>query len=416
MNAQIITIGDEILIGQIVDTNSAWMAQQLNLVGVAITEIITCKDDKEHILTAVNRALSQVDLVLVTGGLGPTKDDITKKTLADLFGFPLEFHQPTYDIIEYIITRHGRTLTAAHKAQALMPVGIQHLENKMGTAPGMWFEKDGKVLISMPGVPYEMKYIMEHQVIPKIKSTFKTKIIRHRTVLTVGQGESKIAEIISDFEDNLAKDHIKLAYLPNIGKVRLRLSVIGDDATALDALLDAKIEELRTLIPQYIYGYDTRTFEEAVGELLKSRNLVVSTAESCTGGLIAHKITSVSGSSAYFHGSVVAYDNRIKVNVLGVNPATLQNHGAVSEETVREMVTGVLNVMKTDYAIAVSGIAGPTGGTPEKPVGTIWVAVGNHEEIKTHKLLLSKDRLKNIQYTTTFAMNFLRRMILGLSD
>lgn len=416
MNAHIITIGDEILIGQIVDTNSAWMAQQLNAVGIAITEIITCKDDKEHILNAVNRALSQVDLILVTGGLGPTKDDITKKTLADLFGFSLEFHQPTYDIIEYIITRHGRTLTAAHKAQALMPVGIHHLENKMGTAPGMWFEKDGKVLISMPGVPYEMKYIMEHQAIPKIKATFKTRIIRHRTILTVGQGESKIAEIISDFEDDLAKDNIKLAYLPNIGKVRLRLSVSGEDAAILESLLEQKVAALQQLIPQYIYGYDNTTFEAAFGEILKSRNLTVATAESCTGGLIAHRITSVAGSSAYFHGSVVAYDNSIKTNVLGVNADTLINHGAVSEETVREMVEGVLQVMKTDYAIAVSGIAGPDGGTPDKPVGTIWVAVGNKSEVRTHRLLLSKDRMKNIQYTATFAMNFLRRMILGLGD
>ncbi len=414
MNAQIITIGDEILIGQIIDTNSAWMAQQLNAVGISVTEIITCKDDRESILSAVNRALSQGDLVFTTGGLGPTKDDITKKTLADLFGFPMAFHQPTYDIIEYLITRHGRTLTEAHKAQALMPVGIQHLENQMGTAPGMWFEKDGKVLISMPGVPYEMKYIMEHQAIPKIKAKFKTKIIRHRTVLTVGQGESKIAEIIADFEDSLAKDNIKLAYLPNIGKVRLRLSVTGDDAAALDALLDAKVEKLKALIPEYIFGYGKTSFEEAFGEILKSRNLTVATAESCTGGLIAHKITSVSGASHYFHGSVIAYDNRIKINVLGINPITLKNHGAVSEQTVREMVQGVLNVMETDYAIAVSGIAGPNGGTPEKPVGTIWVAVGNHKEIRTHKLLLSKDRLKNIQYTSTFALNFLRRMIIGI--
>ena len=413
MNAQIITIGDEILIGQIVDTNSAWMAQQLNAVGVSVTEIITCKDDKESILNAVNRALSQGDLILTTGGLGPTKDDITKKTLADLFDFPMAFHQPTYDIIERLITRFGRKLTEAHKEQSLMPVGIQHLENQMGTAPGMWFEKDGKVLISMPGVPYEMKYIMEHQAIPKIKATFKTKTIRHRTILTVGQGESKIAEIIADFEDSLAKDNIKLAYLPNIGKVRLRLSVTGEDATVLDALLDSKVEELKTLIPQYIYGYGITPFEEAFGDVLKANNLTVATAESCTGGFIAHKITSISGSSSYFHGSVVAYDNRIKMNVLNVKSSTLENHGAVSEETVREMVQGVLNVMETDYAIAVSGIAGPNGGTPDKPVGTIWVAVGNNKEIRTHKLHLSKDRLKNIQYTTTFALNFLRRMIVG---
>lgn len=414
MNAQIITIGDEILIGQIIDTNSAWMAQQLNAVGIAVTEIITCRDDKESILSAVNRALSQGDLVLTTGGLGPTKDDITKKTLAELFDFPMAFHQPTFDVIERLITGHGRTLTKAHHDQSWMPVGIKHLENRMGTAPGMWFEKDGKVLISMPGVPYEMKYIIENQAIPTILNRFKTTPIRHRTVLTVGQGESKIAEIIEDFENSLAADNIKLAYLPNLNNVRLRLSVSGEDATKLEALLDAKVEELKTLIPQYIYGYGTTKLQEALGELLKSKGATVSTAESCTGGLIAHRITSVSGASAYFQGSVVAYDNRIKEQVLGVKSETLEQFGAVSEQTVTEMVQGVLGLMKTDYAIAVSGIAGPTGGTPDKPVGTIWVAVGNVDEVRTHRLNLSKNRAKNIEYTVVFALNFLRKMILSL--
>lgn len=414
MNAQIITIGDEILIGQIIDTNSAWLAQQLNANGIAVTEIITCKDDKENILSAVERALSQGDLVITTGGLGPTKDDITKKTLADHFGFPMAFHQPTFDVIEGLITRLGRKLTEAHHAQAWMPEGIRHLENQMGTAPGMWFEKDGKVLISMPGVPYEMKYIVENHAIDAILKRFKTTPIRHRTILTVGQGESKIEEIIKDFEANLAKDNIKLAYLPSLGKVRLRLSVSGEDAATLDTLLDAKVEELKTLIPQYIYGYGKTPFEAAFGETLKSRNLTVSTAESCTGGLIAHRITSVSGASSYFQGSVVAYDNRIKENVLGVKSETLEQFGAVSEQTVIEMVQGVLNVMKTDYAIAVSGIAGPNGGTPDKPVGTIWVAVGNATEVRTHKLQLSKNRMKNIEYTVNFALNLLRRMIIKL--
>jgi nicotinamide-nucleotide amidase len=324
----------------------------------------------------------------------------------------MAFHQPTFDIIEYIITRHGRTLTESHRTQSWMPEGIQHLENQMGTAPGMWFEKDGKVLISMPGVPYEMKYIIKNQAIPAILNRFKTTPIRHRTVLTIGQGESKIAEIIEDFENDLAKDHIKLAYLPGLGKVRLRLSISGEDAAALDTLLDLKVAELKTLIPQYIYGFGNTTFEAALGDILKAKGLTVSTAESCTGGLIAHQLTTVSGSSAYFHGSVVAYDNKIKRNVLGVKAETLEEFGAVSEETVSEMVQGVLKVMETDYAIAVSGIAGPTGGTPTKPVGTIWVAVGNANEIRTHKLQLSKDRTKNIQYTTTFALNFLRQMVI----
>ncbi len=412
MNANIITIGDEILIGQIVDTNSAWLAQQLNLIGISVNEIITCKDDKDNILSAVNRSLKQVDLVFTTGGLGPTKDDITKKTLADLFGFQMEFHEPTFKIIEYLITRHGRTLTAAHREQAIMPIGIEHLRNEMGTAPGMWFEKDGKVLISMPGVPYEMKYIVTNSAIPKVLERFKTNVIRHRTILTVGQGESKLAEIMEDFENELTKDNVKLAYLPNIGKVRLRLSAVGENAAVLDKLLDKKVAELKTLIPEYIFGFEKTEFEAAFGEVLKSKKLTVSTAESCTGGFIAHKISKISGASAYFQGSVVAYDNRIKENVLGVKSETLEKFVAVSEETVKEMVEGVLKVMKTDYAIAVSGIAGPTGGTADKPVGTIWVAIGNAAEIRTHKLELSKDRMKNIEYTTTFALNFLRKMVI----
>lgn len=413
MNANIITIGDEILIGQIIDTNSAWLAQELNLVGISVNEIITCQDDKESILSAVNRSLEQVDLVFTTGGLGPTKDDITKKTLADLFGFHLEFHEPTFKIIEYLMKRYRQKMTAAHREQAIMPVGIKHLKNEMGTAPGMWFEQDGKVLISMPGVPYEMKYIVTNQAIPMLLKQFKTKVIRHRTILTVGQGESRLAEIIEDFENELAKVKVKLAYLPNIGKVRLRLSAVGEDAAVLDELLDEKVAELKALIPEYIFGFEKMEFEAAFGDLLKSKKLTVSTAESCTGGYIAHKITKVSGSSAYFQGSVVAYDNRIKENVLGVKTETLEKFGAVSEETVREMVQGVLKVMQTDYAIAVSGIAGPTGGTADKPVGTIWVAVGNDDEIRTHKLELSKDRMKNIEYTTTFALNFLRKMVLA---
>ncbi len=414
MNAQIITIGDEILIGQIVDTNSAWMAQQLNANGIAVTEIITCRDEPSSILSAVKRALSQVDLVLTTGGLGPTKDDITKKILADYFGFPMAFHQPTFDIIERLITQRGRTMTAAHHAQAFMPKGITILENKMGTAPGMWFEQGDKVLISMPGVPYEMKNIMEHQAIPAILKRFKTTPIRHKTILTVGQGESMIAQMIEDFENDLAKDHIKLAYLPSLDSVRLRLSVAGEDAAALDKLLYDKVEILKTLIPQYIYGYDTTTFESAIGDILRSKGLTVATAESCTGGLIAHRISSISGASDYFQGSIIAYANEVKVNVLGVKAQTLEQFGAVSEQTVIEMVQGVLKVMKTDYAIAVSGIAGPTGGTIEKPVGMIWVAVGNQTEVQTHLLSLSKDRMKNIEYTSTFALNFLRRMILEL--
>ncbi len=415
MQAEIITIGDEILIGQVIDSNSAWMGQQLNQRGIQVREITSISDEADHIYNTVDAALKRVDLVLITGGLGPTKDDITKSVLAKYFNMDLEFHQDTYDRLEVLMKKYGRQPTEAQRIQSLMPKGATILVNQMGTAPGMWFEQNGKVLVSMPGVPYEMKYLMENEVIPRVAKQFKTLPIAHRTVLTVGIGESKLAEYIADFADNLP-DNIKLAYLPNIGKVRLRLTGKGVDKKVLNDLLDAKVEELNQIIPQFIYGYEKEPFEAAVGRLLKEKDIKLATAESCTGGFIAHKVTSISGSSAYFLGSIVAYDNVVKEQILKVKSKTLEAHGAVSEETVVEMIQGLLKVIPADYGIAVSGIAGPSGGTPTKPVGTIWVAVGNKEVIKTRKLQLSKNRLKNIEYTSTAALNLLRRMISGLVD
>lgn len=411
MQAQIITIGDEILIGQIVDTNSAWIAQQLNLHGIQVKEITSVSDASEHIVAAVRQAFDQIDLVLVTGGLGPTKDDITKNTLADYFGLEMAFHQATYDRIVNLLAKLGRTPTQAQYLQAFMPNGIKILTNQMGTAPGMWFEQAGKVLVSMPGVPYEMKYLMEHEVLPRLPQVFNTLPIRHRTVLTVGIGESLLAEKIEAWAEQLPPN-VKLAYLPNIGRVRLRLTAMGKETSQLDNLLDEKVKQLTTLLTPYVYGYEKESFEVALGTLLKAKGVTVATAESCTGGFIAHKITSVSGSSAYFKGSVVAYDNAIKTSLLGVKKATLIEHGAVSEATVLEMVKGIKRIMKTDCGIAVSGIAGPTGGTPTKPVGTIWIAVANESEIRTKKLQLTKNRLKNIEYTSIYALNMLRQMFL----
>jgi len=410
MNVNIVTIGDEILIGQIIDTNSAWMGQQLNLVGAEVSAIHSVSDTKEGIINALETALKQADVVLMTGGLGPTKDDITKKTIANYFGADMIFHEPSWERIQGLFKRWGRSTTPAHREQCFMPSTAQILFNKMGTAPGMWFEVDGKVVVSMPGVPYEMKYLMEFEVIPKLVDYFPGKPIAHRTILTVGEGESRIAAKLTQIEEGLP-NFVKLAYLPNLGNVRLRLSAIAENGEDIETILDQKAKEIEALIPELIYGYGTETLEETMGGVLKNKGLTLSTAESCTGGFLAHKITKVSGCSAYYKGSVVAYANETKQNLLAVSQETLENHGAVSEQTVREMVIGVLKTMNTDIGISISGIAGPSGGTPDKPVGTIWLAIGNKDHVETLKLQIGKDRLRNIEYTAIQGLNLIRQFV-----
>ena len=413
MKAQILTVGDEILIGQIVDTNSAWMGQQLNLQGIHVDKIVTLSDTHGAITNGVDQGFEEVDIILMTGGLGPTKDDVTKKALADYFGVDMYFDESTFNRIQRLFKKFGKEPLEAHREQCYMPTNADILMNKMGTAPGMWFEKNGKILVSMPGVPYEMKYLMSEEVLPRLKKQFPGQAIAHRTILTVGEGESRLADRIDPFVEALPKN-IKIAYLPGIAQVRLRLTGTGKDEQALNDLLDKKVKELKPQISEFIYGYEDENLESAVGKLLKEKGKTLCTAESCTGGFIAHKITSVSGASSYFMGSVVAYDNAVKINQLQVQSSTLKQHGAVSEETVTEMVKGALNLLKTDLAVAISGIAGPTGGTPDKPVGTIWIAIGDKNNIKTHKLNLWKDRMKNIEYSTTVALNMIRKFLLEL--
>ncbi len=413
MKAQILTIGDEILIGQIVDTNSAWMGQQLNLQGIQVDKIISLSDSQEAITKGIDQAFAEADIILMTGGLGPTKDDITKKTIADYFGVDMYFDESTFNRIQRLFKKLGREPLEAHRLQSYMPTNADILMNKMGTAPGMWFEKDGKILVSMPGVPYEMKYLMSEEVLPRLKKQFPGKPIAHRTILTTGEGESRLAAKIDSFVEALPSN-IKMAYLPGIAQVRLRLTGTGDDEIALNDLLDKKVEELKPQISEFIYGYENEKLEEVLGKILKEKGKTLCTAESCTGGYIAHKITSISGASAYFMGGIVAYDNAVKMNQLQVQSSTLEKHGAVSEETVIEMVKGVIKLLKTDLAVAISGIAGPTGGTPEKPVGTIWIAVGDKNNIKSYKLNLWKDRMKNIEYSTTVALNVIRKFLLEL--
>ncbi|MEM8526429.1 MAG: competence/damage-inducible protein A [Bacteroidota bacterium] len=412
MKVHIITVGDEILIGQIIDTNSAWMGEELNKYGASIQQITTISDDLEVIKSTLKQAFEHTDIVLMTGGLGPTKDDVTKKAIAEFYGTDFTFSQPTYDRIVKMFEKWGRTTTEAHRLQCFMPSNATLLHNKMGTAPGMWFEENGKVLISMPGVPYEMKYLMEYEVIPKLLTQFQQESIAHRTVLTVGEGESRIAARIEAFENSLPP-FIKLAYLPGSGRVRLRLTGRGLEQKELERQLEEQVKILVPQVEELVYGYDKTPLEVAVGELLTEKKLKLATAESCTGGYLAHSFTQYSGSSAYYVGSVIAYANEVKMQQLGVSEKTLEKHGAVSEECVREMVSGLLERFPADVGISISGIAGPTGGTEEKPVGTIWLAVGDENQIYTKKLQLGKDRIRNIQFTAVRALDFIRLFLLG---
>jgi nicotinamide-nucleotide amidase len=408
MNVHIVTIGDELLIGQVIDTNSAKMAQFLLEIGAKVTGKTAVGDQHEHIIEALKTATERADVVLVTGGLGPTKDDMTKKALADFYAVGFVFHQETLERLNRIFEKLNRPVTDAVRNQCWMPQNATILKNRMGTAPGMWFDENGKVLVSMPGVPFEMEYLMEHEVIPRLQQRFNSMPVAHQTLLTAGEGESTIAEYLKEFEENLPP-FIKLAYLPAIGRVRLRLNVSHPDEFVVKKTLEEKFREMQgCLPPELIAGYDDETLEGAVGKMLKEREFTLSTAESCTGGYLAHLITSVPGSSNYYLGSVIAYANEVKIKHLGVKAETLREFGAVSEQTVREMVAGAIHHLKTDMAIATSGIAGPDGGTPDKPVGTIWIAVGDKDTIRTRKLQLGKDRLRNIQYTAIYSLNMLR--------
>ncbi|MEY4905200.1 MAG: hypothetical protein RLZZ292_3015, partial [Bacteroidota bacterium] len=404
MQAFIVPVGDEILIGQITDSNSAWIAQQLNLHGISLRHAMSVGDKHEEIVEAIDFALSQADIILMTGGLGPTKDDITKKAIADFFNVEMTFHDETWSRIVRFFEKLGRPVRDSHKVQCWMPTNATVLTNKMGTAPGMWFEHDGKILVSMPGVPHEMKYLMEYEVLPRLKAKIQAAPIAHRTLLTAGTGESELALLLDTFEDTLP-ENLKLAYLPNLGQVRLRLTGRHHDENELNTLLDEKAAEMEQIVQEFVFGHDTETLEEVIGKIAKAKNLTIGTAESCTGGGIAQKLTSVPGSSAYFEGSIIAYSYAVKRNILKVKDTTLQVHGAVSEATVTEMVSGALDSLGVDVALSVSGIMGPGGGTDEKPVGTVWLAVGNKERMETHQLKLGRTRALNTEYTVVFALN-----------
>ena len=408
MKVEIITIGDEILIGQIVDTNSAWMAEKLNEIGAKVERIVTITDSLEEIKLNLVEAEKRADVVLITGGLGPTKDDVTKKALAEYFKCDYTFYPEIAEHISKLFERFGKQMSELNRLQAELPSACKPLQNNQGTAPGMWFEKGGTVFVSMPGVPYEMKGIMKDHVLPMIAEKFDAPTIIHKTVLTMGMGESWLSERIATWEDGLTQE-IKLAYLPSPGRVRLRLSAYGNNQIALQSKLDIEVSNLVKLIPELVFGYDVDTIENVVGELLREKGETVGTAESCTGGLIAHKLTSISGSSDYFLGSVVSYANEVKVNSLGVSESDLEELGAVSEQVVRQMAEGARKVLHTSYAIATSGVAGPTGGTDEKPVGTVWLAVAGPNGTVAKRHQFGFNRKRNIEMSANTALNMLRK-------
>jgi len=410
MLAEIITIGDEILIGQIVDTNSAWMARKLNDIGIRIKQISSVSDDKEHILNAFKEAAERADIILITGGLGPTKDDITKKTIADYFGVPLVENADALDNVAKIFARFKRPLLDVNRAQALVPQNCEVILNKNGTAPGMWFNEKGKIYVCMPGVPHEMMYMMEGDVIPKLKATFTLPAIVHKTILTVGEGESFLAERIADIEDSLPA-HIKLAYLPKLGQVRLRLSGYGENETALKAEVETYAQKIVARVADVVAAEEDIPIEKAILNQMELKGLTLSVAESCTGGYISHLFTQHPGSSKVFLGGGVTYSNGLKEEILGVQNHTLKTFGAVSGEVVTEMVEGALKRFKSDLAIAVTGVAGPGGGTPEKPVGTVWIAVANINKMVVKKLTFGDKRQQNIERSAISALNMLNTLL-----
>jgi nicotinamide-nucleotide amidase len=412
MKAEIINIGDELLIGQVVNTNAAWLGEQLSLVGIKVIRIIIIPDSREAIIQALAEAETRSDLVLITGGLGPTRDDITKITLCEYFNTDLVFHQASFKNVEKRFHARGLKVKETNRRQAEIPEKCKPIMNYNGTAPGMWFEKGDTIFISLPGVPYELQPMVIDYILPRLRNRYSLPVILKRTILTQGTGESWIAEKISEWEDALP-DNVKIAYLPQPGLVRIRLTVTGDDRVEAEKELEKRIEELIGQLPEYFFGFDDDSLEEIAGKLLKDKGLTLATAESCTGGYIAHLLTSIAGSSAYFKGSVVAYSNEVKEDLLDVRKETLIKYGAVSKETVIEMANGIKNRFVTDYAIAISGIAGPEGGTDEKPVGTTCIAIATPDQVIAKKYLFGDHRGRNIRIAALTALNMLRKQLLN---
>lgn len=411
MNASILNIGNELLSGLVVNTNASYIAQQLDGIGIYIKRIDTVSDSKEEIINGLEYHLLQSDIVIITGGLGPTNDDITKLTLADKFGMKLQFHQPSYDNIKNLLKNRGIEISETNRQQAMLPDGCVVLTNTQGTAPGMWFDINSKIVVSLPGVPFEMKYLMEAEVLPRLKKKNQDKAILRKLFLTTGIPESYLQDILRDWESKL-DENTQIAYLPEPGIVKLRISITGDDQKTVSKQLSLYESQLRNILPHEIFGTDNETLEIVVGKMLVNQKKTISLAESCTGGYLAHLITSVPGSSVYFMGGVVSYSNQIKSKTLNVNPELIKEHGAVSREVVTAMAANVKQLMKTDYAIATSGIAGPDGGSVEKPVGTVWIAVATPNGVEAKCFNFGEHRMRNIRRASIAALNELRVKLL----
>lgn len=403
---EIITIGDEILYGQLLDTNTQWLSEALDAAGFKVIRKTSIGDSISETLGILAESEKRADIILITGGLGPTQDDHTKPAMAQYFNSPISTNPQALEELRLFFAQRGRELTPTNAKQAELPDKCQMISNALGTAPGMWFEKEGKVFVSMPGVPYEMKEMMEKHVLPKLKEKYPTDVLYHKEIKTAGIGESWLSDKIRDWENNLP-DHISLAYLPSLSTVKLRLTAKGKTLDVLRDQVEQQLALVLPLIEPYVYGYDEDTLEQVVGRLLAEQQKTLALAESCTGGHISHLITSVPGSSAYFQGSLIPYHNEFKSGILGVEAATLEKHGAVSEATVVEMANHVRKLFKSSYGMASSGIAGPEGGTEAKPVGTVWLALADGTQTVTRKLSLGRGRLHNIQSTSTAALYLL---------
>lgn len=411
MKAQIITIGDEILIGQIVDTNAAYISRALNSVGVVVTERLSIGDDRDRIIEALDTSLSQCDMVITTGGLGPTKDDITKKTLAEYFHSELVRDKEVYAHVKKMLEERGIEFNELNQGQALVPACCTVLPNMKGTAPGMWFERDGKVVVSLPGVPFEMEALMQEEVLPRLAEHFSLKQIVHRTMITTGLAESMLAKRIEAWE-NALPPYIKLAYLPSPSQVRLRLSAYEVDGRKVGEEIDRLFSQLEKIIPQYVVGYQNESIYTSVHKMLLRKGLTLATAESCTGGAIASHFTSQAGASGYFLCGVVSYSNEAKHNVLGVDMSDIERYGAVSRPVVEQMAEGARRISGADYAVATSGIAGPTGGTPDKPVGTVWMAVATPSGVRSQVKILGSAREQVIERAASTVVAMLRDAII----
>jgi nicotinamide-nucleotide amidase len=404
IKAEILAIGDELLIGQVNNTNAQWLSQELTVRGIQVVKHQSISDHESSIKTALDQIATDTTYVFITGGLGPTKDDITKHVLVDYFNDRLVLNEERLQRLKEHYVFRGRTLNELNKTQAMLPETALTLDNAVGTACGMWFKRDSINVISMPGVPFEMKHLMNTHVFPLLEED--SSVGSYMTIRTVGIPESDLAIKLESWENNLGNDY-KLAYLPNLGQVRLRLTSFHKEDN--ETVLMTKLEELKALIPEFIFGYNDTSLAESIGQLLVEKSSTISTAESCTGGSIARSLTSFGGSSAFFKGSIVAYDNEIKTSFLDVRQEDLNQFGAVSQQVVEQMAAGVRKKFDTDYAVSTTGIAGPDGGTPDKPVGTVWIAVAGPEGVVSRKLQLGQSRSLNIDVTVVNALDLLRR-------